>query len=120
MTKAEKTIFSALVALAAADGPISPEERAWLHEVLEEAGIKRGVSLEHPQPVDRELLRSAVRTREDRLDFLKFGLLVAMADGSVSAAEHDFLKELAQDLDVSEAELEDLRHNTVLAIEPGD
>lgn len=120
MSKNEQTLFSALVALANADGHISPEERAWLREVLDQAGLKGEVSIEHAPPLDREALRQAVKTREDRIALLKFCLMVAMSDGNVAPEEYGFLKMLAQDLEVSEAELEDLRHNTVLAVEPGE
>lgn len=120
MHDVEKTLFTALVATAGADGQISPEERAWLREILKQAGLKAEVSLDHAPPLDRDALRRALAGREDRVAFLKIGLMVAMSDGTVSAPEYDFLKSLAQDLEVSEADLEDLRHETILAVEPGD
>lgn len=120
MKEVERTIFAALVALAKSDGMIDPEERAWLREVLDQAGVAGEVSIEHAPALDHAKLRRLVASREDRLALLKFGLMVTMADGNVSPKEYDFLKVLAGDLEISEEELEQLRHETVLAVEPGD
>lgn len=115
----EQTLFSALVALARADGPISDQERAWLREVLERAGLGEE-EMEGAGSLDREALRRAAPDAESRRTLLRFMLMVSLADGETSAPELGVLREVARDLDVSEAELEEMRRDTVLATEPED
>lgn len=106
---AERAIFSALVGLAKVDGRFTPEERAWILQVVDEADLEAAET----EPVDREALLQAVATPSDRRDFLKFALTVAMVDGEISDGEVEYLRTLAEDFEVSPAEFHDL-HESVM------
>lgn len=109
MENVERTLFSALVGLAGADGRIAPQEAAWLQGIMQAVGV----DLEDARrPLDRANLKSVLPRHEDRLRLLQLGLLVAQCDGHVADAEVEYLAELARDLDVSESELADLRSRT--------
>lgn len=110
MENVERTLFSALVGLAGADGRIAPEEAAWLQGVMQAVGV----DLEDARrPLDRANLKTVLPRHEDRLRLLQLGLLVARADGHVADAEVEYLAGLARDLGVSEGELAELRSRTL-------
>lgn len=106
---AERAIFSALVGLAKADGKFTPDERAWILQVVDEADLADAEGA----PVDREALKKAVATPSDRRDLLKFALTVAMVDGEISDAETEYLRQLAEDFQISAAEFRAIHQSVI-------
>lgn len=57
---------------------------------------------------------------EIQLEFMRFALVVCLADGNITTHEVNFLSKLANFLSVSPAKLEDLKQKAAALLNPGD
>jgi uncharacterized membrane protein YebE (DUF533 family) len=92
--------------LAAIDG-VTDQEEELIRSFLQEGGVELDVDKLADIPFSREELTHSLDTMFLRKAFLKVCVLVAQADGEVSADELAELRQLAQALGISEP-VEDL------------
>ncbi|MBI4866174.1 MAG: TerB family tellurite resistance protein [Candidatus Wallbacteria bacterium] len=104
-----QAIVSAVLGTALADGTIQPEEREVLRAVAEQFDLEEGELIEaveaRPRPVvpDPGALGSL-----ERVALMRYAVLAAQADGSISRKEVGFLKDLGERLGMSRSEWEEL------------
>ncbi|MBI3893304.1 MAG: TerB family tellurite resistance protein [Candidatus Wallbacteria bacterium] len=104
-----QAIVSAVLGTALADGTIQPEERIVLRAVLEQFDLEEGDLIDaaesHPLPVvpDRGSLGSL-----EKMALMRYAVLAAQADGSISRKELGFLKELGSRLGLNREDWEAL------------
>lgn len=123
MQNSEKALLKSLVHVIWADGEVTDDERRLLGGVLtqldlDEAAIKEVADM-MAQPPSIEDLKSSVKDPETRREVMKVLLAMSMADGKVEISELRFLNKLARQLEISDADLESLKEETLQEIEGG-
>lgn len=103
-----KAMLSEITALVQVDGKYTPEERECLRAALEDTGQAKQTPKLTAAPVKprRAELLEELKTREERLDFLRFMVSVADYDTRTVPEERDYLRQLGRDLGVEEQALE--------------
>lgn len=123
MQEAEKALVKSLVHVIWADGEVSDDERRLLGGVLTQLDLDdkslREVAGMMEQPPELTNLKEAVKDAEARKEIMKVLLAMSMADGKVDVSELRFLNKIARHLDLSDADLEALKQETLQEIEGG-
>lgn len=123
MQAAEKALIKSLVHVIWADGEVSEDERRLLGGVLSQLDLDDQSLTEvagmMAEPPDLQNLKDSVQDPEARKEIMKVLLAMAMADGKVEIAELRFLNKIARQLEISDADLEKLRNETLEEIEDG-
>ena len=123
MNSTESALLKGLVHVIWADGEVTPEERHLLGGVLTQLGMSdeqvAQVAQMMVEPPDLSDLKGSVPDHESRLEIVKVLLAMALADGKVDVKELRSLNKIAQLLEVSPAELESLKKETLEAVEGG-
>lgn len=109
MQDATAKIIGALQQLCEIDGHTSVEEQALLKKILPESP--------HQDPPDLDDLAASLEDPQERQDLIRLMLMVSLADGSTTAHEYDYIRDVAMHLGLSEELLEDLRQHTMLALD---
>lgn len=106
-----KPQLAEIVGLLLADEQYSRDEERRLRVVLESAGQKDALPNRKADPpkLQREALSAELTTPESRRDFMEFMLVVADYDWVTQASEVAYLDGLAQHLEVSPEEMEELK-----------
>lgn len=107
-------ILNALYQLTQADGQVSQDEKAWLNQLLQNSGLDKMPSM---QLLSFDRLREAVPEHEERLKLIEFMFMVSLVDGQTTPEETAFIDLVAQELEVSPEQVEELRQTTVLAVD---
>ena len=100
--------------LAEADGIVTQEETSWLKLLKKEFGEGNEGQVEF----DPEALKSVVENSYEAEELLELLLMVSLSDGQTTPPEWHLIQEVAQILGVSAERLEELRSETVLAVDP--
>jgi uncharacterized tellurite resistance protein B-like protein len=100
----------ALIDLVRVDGTIAPDERAYLHEALEQAPLPPEERFELLKAIDAEQVPpvdvSPLRTDPDEAIALLLDMVaLAQCDGTLHRAEFEFIRSTAGSLGVSDEEL---------------
>lgn len=124
MQNTEKALLKSLIHVIWADGEVSSEEQRLLHGILNQlqldAAEKREVAeMLADQPPRMEDLRQLAGDMEGRKEIMKVLLAMAMADGHIELTEIRFLEKIARNLEISDADLEQLRNETLQETEGG-
>ena len=121
MNITEQALLKGLVHVIWADGEVTDDERDLLGSVLVQLGSTPAQVKEVAQmmidPPDLGDLKSAVPDHGSRLELLRILLAMAHADGKVAGAEMRLLEKMAQQLDVTLAELEAIKCETMETME---
>lgn len=121
-----REIVKSLAEMAWADGVVSPEERALLLKILIEAGANPDDTeeLEHllAAPSADVLSEPAHLGRieldhEGKLSVMRALLIMSFMDGALSFAEFGQLERVAQELEISQEEIDVLRAEALAAAE---
>jgi uncharacterized tellurite resistance protein B-like protein len=123
LQESEKALVKSLVHVIWADGEVTDDERRLLGGVLtqlqlDDASIKE-VAQMMAQPPSIEDLKNSIKDAETRKEIMKVLLAMSMADGKVEISELRFLNRIARQLDISDADLEQLKNETLQEIEGG-
>lgn len=117
MQEAEKVLIKSLVHVIWADGEVSEDERRLLGGVLSQLDLDDGqlteVASMMAKPPDLTNLKESVKDVESRKEIMKVLLAMAMADGKVEISELRFLNKIARQLELSDADLESLKKETL-------
>ncbi len=105
----ESHCLSALWSLAEADGLVSAEERGLFDTFQRVMGGKPAQSL------DFEQLAREVPGQLERVELIRLLLMLAIADGKTSALEMKFVLDIAEELSVSRAQVDEMRHQAYLS-----
>lgn len=106
---AESQCLTALWNLAESDGLVSTEERKLFDTFHRLMGGKKAEALDFEE-LARELPREA-----DRIELIRLLLMLAIADGKTSALEMTFVLNIAQELSVSQEQVDEMRHQAYLS-----
>ena len=106
-----KSQLAELSGLLWVDGDYTKQEERRLKRALEEVGqgSETPSRKEDPLPPNRVALRSKLRTKEQRIDFLRYMLVAAHYDNEEKPAEAEYLDDLAAALDITAKEMESIR-----------
>lgn len=100
--------------LTEADGDITSTERSWLRLLKKEFGTG-----ESPDAAfDPEVLKRAVEGEGESVELIQLLLMVSLADGQTTPNELKLIADVAELVGISSERLEQLRRDTVLAVEP--
>ena len=117
MQEAEKALIKSLVHVIWADGEVSEDERRLLGGVLSQLDLDDKalgeVASMMAKPPDLTNLKESVKDVESRKEIMKVLLAMAMADGKVEISELRFLNKIARQLELSDADLETLKKETI-------
>jgi len=117
MQEAEKALIKSLVHVIWADGEVSEDERRLLGGVLTQLDLDDKalgeVASMMAKPPDLTNLKESVKDVESRKEIMKVLLAMAMADGKVEISELRFLNKIARQLELSDADLESLKKETI-------
>jgi len=121
MQEAEKALIKSLVHVIWADGEVSEEERRLLGGVLTQLDLDDKalgeVASMMAEPPDLTNLKESVKDVESRKEIMKVLLAMAMADGKVEISELRFLNKIARQLELSDADLESLKKETIAELD---
>lgn len=106
-----KAQLAEILNLLQADQDFSKAEEKRLRSVLESAGQKDQMpsNEDPPPPLRRSELMTELQTHDQRIDFVRFLLVVADYDWQVRQEENLFLDQIAATLGLTPEELEELR-----------
>ena len=107
-------LLALLRRLTEADGTVTHNERAWLKLLQKEFGQKSAPHAEF----DAEALKAAVEGEGESEELIQLLLMVSLSDGQTTPDEYKLIQEVAKIVDISDEHLEQLRAETVLAVEP--
>jgi uncharacterized tellurite resistance protein B-like protein len=115
-----KSQIAELSQLLSVDGDYTKQEERRLKTALEEVGqgSETPSRKEEPMPQNRIALRSKLRTKEQRMDFLRYMLVAAYFDNEEKPAEAEYLDDLAAAFEVSPQEMEALRRERAAFLVP--
>lgn len=128
MDSKSREIVKSLAEMAWADGVVSPEERALLLKFLIEAGanpedadeIERLIAAPSPSAdvfSEPAQLSRVELDHEGKLNVMRALLIMSLMDGVLSFAEFGQLERVAQELEISSDELDELRAEALTAAE---
>ena len=110
-------LMALLSKLVACDGRLTENERAFLKEIADELPIQDGVKSSEDMVFRPEALKTLVESRGEAKELIKMMLLVSLADGETSLKELEFIREVAETLEVAEDDFEELRQDTILHLQ---
>lgn len=117
MQETEKALIKGLVHVIWADGEVNEDERRLLGGVLTQLSLDEKsiheVSSMMSKPPDLTNLKESVKDMEARREIMKVLLAMAMADGRIDISELRFLHKFARQLELTEADLEKLKNETI-------
>lgn len=100
--------------LTESDGDVSQNEKAWLKLLKQELG-----QFDHPDAeFDPEVLKRAVEGEDESVELIQLLLMVSLADGQTTPDEWKLISDVADFVGISNEQLEKLRQETVLAVDP--
>lgn len=121
MTKTESALLKAVVHVIHSDGEVSEEERMLLGGILSQLGLNEDqmaqVADMMMSPPDISNLKDQVPHHESRIEILKVVLAMVLADGRIDIKELRVLNQMAKQLEISNEELEQLKRETMEAVE---
>lgn len=100
--------------LTEADGDVTSNERSWLRLLKKEFGQTEAPHAEF----DPEILKRAVEGEDESVELIQLLLMVSLADGQTTPNELKLISDVADLVGISSEQLEQLRRETVLAVEP--
>ena len=121
MQEAEKALLKSLVHMIWADGEVSEDERRLMGGVITQLDLDdqalTEVATMMAKPPDLNNLKASVKDPESRKEIMKVLLAMAMADGKVEVSELRYLNKIARQLELSDADLEILKNETLAEID---
>ncbi|MEY4548329.1 MAG: Tellurite resistance protein TerB [Pseudomonadota bacterium] len=112
------TMAAALRDIAGIDGS-HPEEEALIHSLVHELAEDLGDTPNLPSITPAQI-RGKLATPELRTVFLQAAVVLAMADGTISAPERQRIREYARALNLSDAAYEELERVIESWVRSGD
>lgn len=100
--------------LTESDGTVTRNERAWLGLLRQEFGMKEAPGADF----DAQALKAAVQGENEARELVQLLLMVSLSDGQTTPDEWSLIQEIGRLVGVSDEQLETLRRETVLAVEP--
>ncbi len=99
--------------LVETDGDVTGEESSWLSLVRKEFGQS-----EDNSEFDPAVLKAAVEDDDDAEELISLLLMVSLADGQTTPGEYELIIRVGGLVGVSAERVEQLRAETVLAVDP--
>lgn len=126
MDNNEQILLKALVQMIWADGEVDRNEQAMLGQILAQLGIDAdeiaqvGELMKTEKVPDADSFREQVPDPEDRFEMLSSLVAMAAIDGEISFSEVVFLKKMAEVLEISQEQLQELQDEAMEAIRADD
>ncbi len=118
MDERQKEVIKGLVKMAWADGEVSEAEQTMLTSIL----LRMGCSEEEveglgEEPPEDPRLDEVLPDKESRISTMRALITMSFVDGVLSFAEFDYIQAAAEQLGVTDDELEQLRQEALAAVE---
>lgn len=100
--------------LTEADGDVTRNERSWLRLLKREFGAENAPDARF----DPEVLKATIQDAGEAKELVQLLLMVSLSDGQTTPEEWSLIQEVAGLVNIERSQLEELRSETVLAVEP--
>lgn len=123
MDDTERLMMKGLVEVIWADGEVDDREREMLGGILAQLGCSAeeigevGKMMMGVRSAPEEFQEKLPDDEESRREIMKVMLAMALADGRVDVGEVRFLNRMAYHLQIDDAELDDLKRETLASLE---